>query len=61
MLETQSFRIHNTIDDNTYMTFEALPGKMPRFVSLNERMSRLETQKITVNPGSITEVAKRRF
>ena len=61
MLETQSFRSHNTIDDNTYMTFEALPGKMPRFVSLNERMSRLDTPKITVNPGNVTEVAKRQF
>lgn len=61
MLETRSFLIHNAKDDNTYMTIETLPGQTPSFVSLNEKMSRLETNKITINPGSITEVAKRRF
>lgn len=60
MLEIQSFRIHNA-NDNIYMTIDGLPNKTPRFVSLNERMSRLETNKITINPGNITEVAKRRF
>ncbi len=61
MLETKSFRFHNAIDDNTYMTTEGLPGQTPSFVSLNERMSRLETPKITINPGNVTEVGKRRF
>jgi len=61
MLETKSFRFHNAIDYNTYMTIEALPGQTPRFVSLNERVSRLETPKITINPGNVTEVGKRRF
>jgi hypothetical protein len=60
MLEIQSFRIHNA-DDNTYMTIDGLPNKTPRFVSLNERMSRLEKPKITINPENVNEVGKRRF
>lgn len=61
MLEIKSFRIHNAIDDNTYMTIEGLPGQTPRFVSLKERMSRLETPKITIAPGNVAEVEKQRL
>jgi hypothetical protein len=52
MLETRSFRIHNAKDGNTYMTIEALPGQTLRFVSLNERMPRLETPKLRLIRGT---------